>query len=341
VHPKQVQAPRKRATNERELSRLGRSLPLAETGPVHSAPRPHASRYAAARVPQVANFESAAPVDEQVARLDVPVQHAGAVKVEEPPQELEHQELDAVRPNRLPRLDDAGEVAGHPIKDQERVVKRAHVGRQQHVTQLHKVVVAPQQAVELDLPQNARRHHVRVKDRSDALYRHVVATLAVNGGVDNAIGTLCARARETESGAQTSGMATNGEGRMGKRKETGRAKRRPCVSRVTEIGADTVRTEVHLHLATQTQRHLMRRRSDSDRTLPPSTRPCAHAHPRRQWRRKRARRTAKGLHVLVPAGKQVHRGRRHGGKQVGGNGERGDDAHRRCGRVRGSQRRRR
>jgi len=157
---------------------------------------------AAANVPQVTNLEQAIRVDEQVARLEVPVQHVGTVKVQEPPEQLEHQKLDVVRVETRLRVDHLRQIARHDVKHKERVLEGAHIRRQQQVTQLHEVLVAPQQTVELDLTQDADGHRVRLEHGPDALDSHLISLHGVKGGGNDAISTLCARTHKREGGEE-------------------------------------------------------------------------------------------------------------------------------------------
>mmetsp|Transcript_38820 Transcript_38820/g.124449 ORF Transcript_38820/g.124449 Transcript_38820/m.124449 type:complete len:351 (+) Transcript_38820:695-1747(+) len=122
---------------------------------------------------EVADRQVAVRVHQQVARLEVPVQHRRRVDVLETAEDLVQKVLVMRVRQGLPRRDDAVEVALHEVRHDVHVREVDRVRRHRDdVLDLDDVLVRPEVTQQLDLAQNPLRVHEVREHVRDLLDRH-------------------------------------------------------------------------------------------------------------------------------------------------------------------------
>ena len=129
--------------------------------------------------PEVADLELAVGVDEQVARLQVAVEHVGRVDVLEPTQHLVDEGLVVRVGQRLARPDDLVHVALHELLVEVYFVEVAgeRVGHDVQVVETGDVLVAPEELEEFELAQRSLAQDFFGKNVGDFLDGHEVAVV--------------------------------------------------------------------------------------------------------------------------------------------------------------------
>ncbi|KAG5462802.1 MAG: hypothetical protein BJ554DRAFT_3486, partial [Olpidium bornovanus] len=135
----------------------------------------------AARQPQVADLEVAVGVEQQVARLQVPVQDVRRVHVLQRPQRLVHEVLAVVVGQGL-RADHPVQVGLHELLYDVDLPERSVVLRLRHVQDGNDVLVV-EVLEEFDLPQRPQAEH-RVVKRGDLFDRDLRPGGLVNRGAE-------------------------------------------------------------------------------------------------------------------------------------------------------------
>ncbi|KAM0859882.1 hypothetical protein ACQ4PT_046899 [Festuca glaucescens] len=148
--------------------------------------RHHVALRRGARQAEVADLEVAVGVEEQVAGLEVPVDHVRRVDVLEPAQQLVQEVLTVLLGEFLVRADDVVEVRVHELQRDVHVVEGLRDRRRDHVPEGDDVFVVevPEQ---LDLPERALRIHVVVERVRDLLYGHHLPRLEVHHRADDPV----------------------------------------------------------------------------------------------------------------------------------------------------------
>mmetsp|Transcript_105847 Transcript_105847/g.294711 ORF Transcript_105847/g.294711 Transcript_105847/m.294711 type:complete len:430 (+) Transcript_105847:189-1478(+) len=145
----------------------------------------------AAREAEVADGQVAVAVDQQVGRLEVAVQHAGAVHVLEAAQDLVEEVLRVAVGETLAAADDAVQVALVELRDDVEVLEVLRLGRPRlQVHNLHDVVMRAQVPQQLDLAQDALGVDEVLEDLAHALDGHLAPCLCVLRTAHQAVGAL-------------------------------------------------------------------------------------------------------------------------------------------------------
>lgn len=136
------------------------------------------------RQPEIPDLEhEVLRADEDVGRLQVPVQHIGGVDVLEPPQQLVHEQLRVLLCQRA-LLQQTRQVSLHVLLDNvghaelEQLALQVSALGPQHLIHLHDVVMV-QAPDDLDLPE--RVLHAAGVTQGDLLHSHLPAGPAVHG----------------------------------------------------------------------------------------------------------------------------------------------------------------
>jgi hypothetical protein len=122
---------------------LGRAVP-----PRHHVLRHHVAVGGRARQPEVADLEVAVGAEQQVAGLEVAVDHAGGVDVLEPAQDLVQEVLAVLLRQLLPGADDLVEVRLHELHADVHVVERPRDRRRDHVPDADDLFVGRRQRMD-------------------------------------------------------------------------------------------------------------------------------------------------------------------------------------------------
>ena len=139
--------------------------------------------------PEVADLEFAVAVDQEVARLEVPVEYAGGVDVLQPPEYLVEKILDVLVAEGLHRVDDVVEVALHEVQHDVDVFEgRAILGGLHHVQDRDDVLVT-QVPEDLELAVRPLGDGGYLEYLRDLLDGDPEARPVVHGRAHNAVGT--------------------------------------------------------------------------------------------------------------------------------------------------------
>mmetsp|Transcript_28317 Transcript_28317/g.83162 ORF Transcript_28317/g.83162 Transcript_28317/m.83162 type:complete len:375 (-) Transcript_28317:10-1134(-) len=142
-----------------------------------------------AREAEVTHLEVAVAVEEEVGRLQVPVEHVCRVDVFEAAKDLVEEVLAVVVGERLRRRDDLVQVCVHELRDNVHILKHVQRARPEDVLDLDHVLVS-EVAQDLDLPQGALRVCQVVEGLGDLLDGHFLARPIVKRRAHDAIGAV-------------------------------------------------------------------------------------------------------------------------------------------------------
>ena len=136
---------------------------------------------------KVANLEGAVGVHEQVARLEVAVQHLGRVDVLETAEDLVNKILEVAVGELLVRADDLVQVRLHELLDHVDLVEVVALAELEDLVHARDVFVARKVAQKLDLAQRALGQDLSVKDLADPLHGDILAGLDVGARAHRAV----------------------------------------------------------------------------------------------------------------------------------------------------------